>query len=79
MSQSKMGSFIESCLNIGSGFIVALIIATVFFPLFGINKPFMENAALVGIFTVASVIRSYIWRRIFNRRLVRQMQQGTRT
>lgn len=68
MSQRKAISLLESCLNVGSGFVLSLIVwEFVIEPLFGIEKSLRENIGITGIFTVISIVRGYIWRRLFNK------------
>lgn len=69
MSQSRAASFTESCLNTASGFILSLVAGHFVFPAFGLAVTFLENVAMTAIFTVISVARAYVWRRIFNARL----------
>lgn len=65
MSQSRAGSFIEACLNTASGFVVALIVWHFVAAAYGIPMPLSKNLEITAIFTVVSVVRSYLWRRIF--------------
>lgn len=75
-SQSRVESFIESSLNIGSGFVISLLLwMYVVAPLFDVDVTFTDNLAITGMFTVTSVIRSYVWRRLFNKRLHRKLEQ----
>jgi len=67
MKQSKFHSFMESCITVGSGMIVALAIQLLIFPLYDIDITMFENIQLVIIFTTTSIIRVYIVRRCFNR------------
>lgn len=68
--QSRTESLIESCLNVGSGFLVALVVwAYIVKPLFDIHVSPTENVLITLIFTVVSVVRGYAWRRWFNHRL----------
>ena len=65
--QTRKGSALEVTLNIGSGFIVAMVVWQLLVaPLFGYEVTLTDNFWLTLIFTVVSIIRSYIWRRIFN-------------
>jgi hypothetical protein len=64
--QSRISSLIETLLNTFSGFIVAYISAMIVYPMFGFNITAEQNFYLTSIFTVVSIIRGYIWRRIFN-------------
>lgn len=65
-AQTKIGSFTESCINIAIGYGVALASQLLVFPLFGINIPLSSNIAIGAIFTVISIARSYVIRRVFN-------------
>lgn len=72
MNQTKLESFIESCLNVGSGFFVALIVwRFVVVPFLGLEVSWHQNLTVTTLFTVVSVCRGYIWRRFFNRGLHR--------
>lgn len=64
--QSKIQSFLESCVNVVVGFGVALLAQVVVFPLFGLQASLSQNLAIGGIFTCVSIIRSYLIRRGFN-------------
>jgi len=64
--QSRIGSFIESIVNIAIGYGVAVGSQLVIFPLFGINITLSDNLAIGAWFTVISLIRSYVVRRAFN-------------
>lgn len=67
MSQSKKGSLAEALMNIAIGYFVAVGSQILIFPFFGINIPVHDNLAIGLCFTVVSLIRSYVLRRIFNR------------
>ena len=65
--QTKTHSFIESMLNISSGFIISLVIwIHVIMPLWEIEMAMTDNLGITSIFTISAIIRSYVWRRIFN-------------
>jgi hypothetical protein len=65
--QTRKGSLIEASINIGSGFFLSFLLwQFVAAPLFGYEVTFLDNLGLTSIFTVASIIRSYVWRRVFN-------------
>ena len=67
--QTKLQSLIESGINILIGYLVALVSQIVIFPFFGISVPLADNL-LIGLwFTVISLIRSYVIRRYFNRKV----------
>lgn len=66
MSQSRTHSAIESALNIAVGFVISLGLTATVMPAFGHHVSFSENMAITSIFTVASLLRSYALRRLFN-------------
>ncbi len=57
---------LEAVLNTASGMIISFIAASIIYPLYGFHPSVAENISIVTIFTVISVLRSYIWRRLFN-------------
>lgn len=67
--QSRKASAVESIMNVGSGFIVAMLIwQLIANPLYGYNVSLLDNLGLTTIFTSVSLMRSYLWRRYFNKR-----------
>ena len=64
--QSKKSSCVEILLNTGSGFVVSLAITTMLLPYMVMVGAF----GVTCIFTVVSLIRSYVWRRIFNKKMI---------
>jgi len=62
--QKKSNSLIEVGCNTGSGFIVSY---TVTLALHG-SLSTMNPLVITGIFTVVSIVRSYAWRRFFNKK-----------
>lgn len=69
MSQTKLESFVETCINTAIGYVVALLSQLLVFPLVGIHVPFSTNLEIGAWFTVISIIRGYVIRRWFNARL----------
>ena len=70
--QTKLFSFIEQLANIASGFIIAIVLwASVVTPYLGIPYDLFDNLVITTMFTVASLVRGYIWRRIGNHITVR--------
>lgn len=68
--QSRIGSAVEACANTLSGYVLSVLTWRVISgPV--LHAPFETGQAMYicAIFTIVSVIRSYIWRRIFNRRI----------
>ena len=65
--QTWKESLVESTLNVGSGFVVSYLIwVYIVGPLFGIHMAAAQNLAVITIFTVGSLLRNFIWRRLFN-------------
>ena len=69
--QSRRMSLIEAIANIAVGYSVAVAMQMLAFPLFGLDASLEENMALGGLFTIPSVCRSYLLRRIFEALRVR--------
>jgi hypothetical protein len=69
MTQTRIGSLIESAFNIAIGYFVALISQLMIFPMFGINIPLSSNLWIGAWFTVISLVRSFAIRRWFNAKL----------
>ena len=74
MKQTKLGSLVESLVNIAIGFTVAFFSQILIFPLFGLEASIGDNLGIGACFTVISLIRSYIIRRWFNTRIHRAAQ-----
>lgn len=75
MEQSKLESAVEATLNIGSGFVLSLVVWQILAGLYGIPMPLSRNLEITSIFTVVSLARSYLWRRIFNWKLRRKLHE----
>ena len=65
--QSKKRSFIEAVTNVLVGYLVAVISNLIVLPLFGYEVSLFDGFAIGVVFTVISLIRSYVIRRLFNR------------
>lgn len=68
--QKKKHSLIESITNTAAGFIISLLIQLVIYPLMDIPVKFGQNLIITSVFTLASIGRGYVIRRIFNNKLV---------
>lgn len=68
--QTKLQSLLESVTNILIGYIVAVLSQVAIFPLFSINIPLSDNLLIGAYFTVISLVRSYVVRRYFNKKMV---------
>ena len=64
--QTRLASLIETILNVGTGFLISLLINIWILPTVGCHVTPSQNIFIVAVFTIASVIRSYIFRRVFN-------------
>lgn len=71
MSQSRLGSFYEACINIAVGYGVSFCANWLILPAFGFDVTLAQNAAIGGLFTIVSIARSYLIRRYFNARIER--------
>ena len=68
--QTKKESIIETLLNIGSGMVVSWLGTLYILPLLLPVQVRPSEALIVTCFyTTISLLRSYFWRRVFNKRL----------
>ena len=67
--QTKYQSLIESLTNILIGYLTALLSQVLIFPLFDIDVSFQDNLLIGLYFTIISLLRSYLVRRYFNKRV----------
>lgn len=65
--QSRKHSMMEAMANTASGFLVSWIAGLFVYPLFGADFSMSQITGVTVIFTVISVARNYVWRRLFNR------------
>ena len=66
-SQSRTGSLVEAIANVVFGYIIAIAAQEAIFPHFGIHIPTSDHLTIGLLFTIVSLIRSYLLRRFFNR------------
>lgn len=66
LSQSRMGSLVETVASIAIGFVVSVVITAVVMPLYGHHVSMADNIEITCVFTVASIARGYFVRRWFN-------------
>ena len=57
--------FAQSIIDVGSGFLIAILIQIFIFPLFNLYPSMLDSLGIAFIFTVVSVVRSSIWRWLF--------------
>lgn len=67
LMQTKRRSFIEAVTNVLIGYLVAVISNFIVLPLFGYQVSLFDGFAIGVVFTVISLIRSYVIRRLFNK------------
>jgi membrane protein implicated in regulation of membrane protease activity len=65
--QTRWGSFVEAWANVAIGFVVAWGANAIVLPLFGLPVSGSKSFWIAVVFTVISLVRSYIVRRLFNR------------
>ena len=66
-SQTRSMSLVESIANTGAGFALSLLIQISLFSLMSIETTTTQNLLMSGVFTVASLVRGYLMRRLFLR------------
>jgi hypothetical protein len=67
MIQSKKHSAFESIANVVVGYLVSFAANMTILPLFGFTLSVSDGAWIGVFYTIVSLFRSYILRRIFNR------------
>jgi hypothetical protein len=66
--QTKSMSLVEQICNVGSGFIISLLVwQYIICPVWHIERGSGDGVQITMVFTLVSVVRGYLWRRIFNR------------
>lgn len=74
--QTKRHSLLEQVLNVGSGFILSsLVWQFVIIQWWDIHTSFSENLQITSVFTIVSIARGYVWRRLFNKLTVKHHEQ----
>jgi hypothetical protein len=67
MSQSKKQSLIETITQTVVGLAVSVCIQAIVYPLMGIPVRLNQNLVITIIFFLASLLRGYLLRRVFNK------------
>lgn len=67
MSQTRTGSAIEAFVNVAVGFGVSMLANLIVLPWFGFKVSVGSAFGIGIIFTLISIVRSYLLRRLFNR------------
>lgn len=68
--QTKKHSFAEAIANVLVGFFVSILGQVIIFPLVGIPANWHQNLQIAGLFTLLSILRTYLLRRYFNKLMV---------
>jgi len=66
MTQTKIQSLIESITHTIIGLGTSIVIQLILYPLLSIPVTFGQNIIITSVFFIASIIRGYLIRRIFN-------------
>ena len=72
-----MRQLIESFIDVGSGFILAILIQLYIFPFFGLYPTVWDSIGIALIFTVVSITRSWLWRLVFVRNGKKEIKETT--
>ena len=62
-----MRSLIESLIDVGSGFVIAILIQLYIFPFFDLYLSIFDSLGIAAIFTIVSITRSWLWRLVFKK------------
>jgi len=74
--QTKYESLLESIALVVVGFIVNLtVLMTIVSPLFGFHSHLADSIGVTAIFTVSSLIKNYVLRRVFTVRRHKKLLQ----
>jgi len=77
MKQSRTMSLVEAIANVAVGYGVAVTTQMLVFPLFGLQTTLAQNLKIGLIFTVVSIARSFMLRRVFEAIRVRMGKRKT--
>ena len=67
MRQSRAMSLVEAMANVLVGYGVAVVTQILIFPIFDLHTTLAQNLKMGAVFTVVSIGRSYVLRRLFER------------
>lgn len=66
MTQTRIASFVEAWGNVIIGYLVAVVANAVVLPAFGYQVSIADSFMIAVVFTLISLARSYVLRRVFN-------------
>ena len=67
--QSKKNSIIESVTNTVIGLVTSFLIQSIIYPLLNIPVSISQNIIITFVFFIVSVLRGYLIRRYFNKKI----------
>lgn len=67
--QTKLESFVESCINVAIGLVISVIANLLILPHYGTHLTVSNNIQISAAYTAISIVRSYTVRRWFNARI----------
>lgn len=73
MAQTKRGSLVEAIANTAIGWGINLVANLIVLPMFGFDVTLSDAVGIGVIFTLISVARSYVVRRVFNSKPLRKV------
>jgi hypothetical protein len=76
--QSREASLLEAATNVTLGFVLALAMQALLYPLFGISTTIVTDSSIAVAFTLVSLVRSYLVRRAFETFAAEPAVEGTR-
>ena len=65
MRQSRLMSLVEAMTNVVVGYALAVLVQLLAFPLFGLEATLRQSLGIGAIFTLVSLVRGYLLRRVF--------------
>ena len=65
MKQSRAMSLVEAVANVVVGYGVAVVTQILIFPIFGLHTTLAQNLQMAVLFSIVSIVRSYVLRRLF--------------
>lgn len=69
MKQTKQQSIIESLVQTIIGLCTSIILQMILYPVMGIPVTLSQNFIITFVFFVVSILRGYLIRRIFNKKI----------
>ena len=77
MKQSRAMSLAEALTNVVVGYGAAILTQILVFPLFGLPARVSDALAMGAIFTLVSIVRSYLLKRIFEAIRVQRLPRSS--